>query len=214
VSNWIATAVSGSWWQYAALFLAVAASWAGVPFIGAAATGAAGIAASQGNLVLAWVIVVTIAAGEIGGLIGYGIGDRWGRQLLQRPGKHQEGRVKLVEKGEAAYARWGRLAVFVTPSIVSGTAKMQFGQFALWNFIDSLCFAISVALSAYGVGRVATGHASALDIAELVIGLATGAVLLFVLTRLHRRRKQRREAATGATGAQGPGTGVTGTEAP
>ena len=151
-----ATAASGSWWEYAALFLAVTASWAGVPFVGAAATGAAGVAASQGHLALGWVIAVTIVAGEVGGLIGYGIGIRWGRQLLQRPGKHQEGRFRLVEKGEAAYARWGRLAVFVTPSIVSGTAKMQFGQFALWNFIDSLCFAVSVAFSAYGIGRVAT----------------------------------------------------------
>jgi membrane protein DedA with SNARE-associated domain len=202
MSSFMATTAPDTWWQYLGLFLAVTASWAGVPFIGAAATGAAGVAASQGNLVLAWVIVVTIVAGEIGGVIGYGIGDKWGRQLLQRPGKHQEGRVKLVEKGEAAYARWGRLAVFVTPSIVSGTAKMQFGQFVLWNFIDSLCFAISVALSAYGVGRVATGHTSVLDVTELVIGLATGAVLLFVLTRLHRRRKQKREAASGASGAE------------
>jgi membrane protein DedA with SNARE-associated domain len=202
--SWVIGAtVTDTWWQYAVLFLAVAASWAGVPFIGATATGAAGVAASQGNLVLAWVVVVTVVAGEVGGLIGYGIGDRWGRQLLQRPGKHQEGRVKLVERGEAAYSRWGRLAVFVTPSIVSGTAKMQFGQFATWNFIDSVCFAVSVALSAYGLGRVATGHTSALDVAELVIGLAAGAVLLFVLARLHRRRKQRREAASGATGSEG-----------
>ena len=103
MSSLMATTAPGNWWQYLALFLAVTASWAGVPFIGAAATGAAGVAASQGNLILAWVIVVTIVAGEIGGVIGYGIGDRWGRQLLQRPGKHQEGRVKLVEKGEAAY---------------------------------------------------------------------------------------------------------------
>ncbi len=200
MSTLVATAASDSWWQYAALFLAVAASWAGVPFIGAAATGAAGVAASQGELDLAWVIVVTLVAGEVGGLTGYAIGNRWGRQLLQRPGKHQEGRVKLVERGEAAYARWGRLAVFVTPSIVSGTAKMRFRQFALWNFLDSLCFAVSVAFSAYGVGRVATGHTSAFDLAALVIGIATGAVLLFVLARLHRRRKLKREAATGALG--------------
>ncbi len=109
MSSLMATTAPDTWWQYVALFLAVTASWAGVPFIGAAATGAAGVAASQGNLVLAWVIVVTIVAGEVGGVVGYGIGDRWGRQLLQRPGKHQEGRVKLVEKGEAAYAAMGSL---------------------------------------------------------------------------------------------------------
>ena len=41
--------VAGSWWVYLGLFVAVAASWAGVPFIGATALGAAGVAASQGK---------------------------------------------------------------------------------------------------------------------------------------------------------------------
>ena len=45
--------VAGTWWEYLALFVAVAASWAGVPVIGATALGAAGVAASQGNLNLA-----------------------------------------------------------------------------------------------------------------------------------------------------------------
>jgi membrane protein DedA with SNARE-associated domain len=66
------------------------------------------------------------------------------------PGKHQEGRQKLVERGEQTYARWGRLAMFFTPSTVSGTAKMPLGQFSLWNLIASLAFALSVAASAYG----------------------------------------------------------------
>ncbi len=202
MSTLAAAAASDGWWPYLALFLAVAASWAGVPLIGAAATGAAGVAASQGDLLLGWVIAVTLVAGEVGGLIGYGIGDRWGRQLLQRPGKHQEGRVKLVEKGEAAYARWGRVAVFVTPSIVSGTARMEFRQFAVWNFLDSLCFAVSVAFSAYGVGRLATGHTSAHDVAILVLGIAVGAVLVFVLARIHRRR-QEQSAESGVSGAEG-----------
>ena len=134
-----------TWWQYLLLFLAVAASWAGVPFIGATALGAAGVAASQGRLNLAVVSVVATVAGEVGGLIGYAVGDRWGQFLLERPGKHQEGRRRMVEKGERAYAKWGRLAVFFTPAIVSGTAKMHHGQFVLWNLIASLAFAISVA---------------------------------------------------------------------
>jgi hypothetical protein len=56
--------------QYLLLFLAVAASWAGVPFIGTAALGAAAGAASQDRLNLAAVIVVAVIAGEAGGLGG------------------------------------------------------------------------------------------------------------------------------------------------
>jgi membrane protein DedA with SNARE-associated domain len=177
--------------QYLVLFLAVAASWAGVPFIGATVAGAAGVAASQGTLDLAAVIIVSTLAGEVGGLIGYAIGNRWGRQLMERPGKHQAGRQKLVERGEAAYARWGRLAVFVTPAIVSGTAKMKHGQFALWNFFASFCFSVSVCASAYGIGRLVTGHHSLHDVGTLIIGLGVGALITALFVRRHRRAKAR-----------------------
>ena len=181
-----------TWWQYVLLFLAVAASWAGVPFIGASALGAAGIAASQGDLSLALVVVVPTAAGEVGGLIGYAVGDRWGRVLLERPGRHQEGRQRMVEKGERAYARYGRMAVFFTPAIVSGTAKMQHGQFVVWNLIASLAFAISVAASSYGIGRLVTGHISLHDFLSLVVGLGVGALVTVWFVRRRRRAAERR----------------------
>jgi membrane-associated protein len=180
-------------WQYVLLFLAVAASWAGVPFVGATALGAAGVAASQGRLNLALVVIVATAAGEVGGLIGYAVGNRWGRDLLERPGRHQAGRHRMVEKGERAYARYGRLAVFFTPAIVSGTAKMQHGQFVFWNLIASLAFAISVAASSYGVGRLVTGHVSPRDFLTLVAGLAVGALVMVWFVR-HRRRTAARRA--------------------
>ena len=183
--------VGSTWWQYLLLFLAVAASWAGVPAIGTAALGAAAVAASQGGLDLAAVIVVAAIAGEAGGLGGYAIGRRWGRRLLERPGQHQERRKKMVERGEKLYARWGWLAVFFTPAIVSGTAKMRAYQFAVWNLLDSLGWAVSVAASAYGVGRLATGHHTGHDIAILVIGLGTGALVTVATVRRHRRRTAR-----------------------
>jgi membrane protein DedA with SNARE-associated domain len=180
--------VTGSGWVYLGLFVAVAASWAGVPFIGATALGAAGVAASQGNLNLPLVVGVATLGGEVGGLIGYAIGNRWGRALVERPGKHQAGRQRMVERGERAYARWGRLAVFFTPAIVSGTAKMEHGEFVLWNLLASLGFAVSVAASAYGLGRVFTGHDSARDVATLLVGIAVGALVTVLYVRRHRRR--------------------------
>jgi membrane protein DedA with SNARE-associated domain len=181
------TATSGSsWWEYVLLFLCVAASWAGVPGIGSAAVGAAAVGASQGSLDLTAVIIVSTVAGEAGGLLGYAIGTRWGTRLLQRPGKRQAGRQKLLEKGERAYATWGRLAVFFTPAIISGTARMKLTQFAVWNAIASFLFSLSVALTAYGVGRVATGNHTSKDVAILVIGLVVAAVLITVFLRRRR----------------------------
>ena len=182
-----------TWWQYVLLFVAVAASWAGIPFIGATALGAAGVAASQGRLSLTLVVVAATAGGEVGGLIGYAVGNRWGRVLLERPGRHQAGRQRMVEKGERAYARYGRLAVFFTPAIVSGTAKMQHGEFVVWNLVASLAFAISVAASSYGIGRLVTGHISLDDFLTLVVGLGVGALVMVWFVR-HRRRAAERRA--------------------
>src|ERR1700750_672191 len=147
--------LGSTWWQYLLLFLAVAASWAGVPVVGTAGLGAAAVAASQQRLQLTVVIVVAIVAGEVGGLGGYAIGRRWGRQLLERPGRHRAGREKVMQRGERLYARWGWLPVFFPPAIVSGTAQMPPYRFALWNLLDSLGWAVSVAASAYRLGRLA-----------------------------------------------------------
>ncbi len=181
-------------WEYAVLFLAVMASWAGVPLIGSAAVGAAAVGASQGNLDLAAVVILAAIAGEVGGIIGYRIGDRWGRQLLARPGKRQAGRQQLVDKGERAYAKWGKLAVFFTPAIISGTAKMKYGEFVLWNFVASVGFALAVAPTAYGAGRLATGSHSTTDWVVLIFGLAMSGLLVFVVVRSHRRHKGRTAA--------------------
>ena len=170
----MAAGLGSAWWQYLVLFLAVAASWAGVPVIGTAALGAAAVAASQRRLDLAAVIVVAVVAGEAGGLGGYAIGRRWGRRLLERPGRHHARRGKMMERGERLYARWGWLAVFVTPALVSGTAKMPPYRFAVWNLLDSLGWTVSVAASAYGVGRLAAGHHHGAISPSWSSGLASG----------------------------------------
>jgi membrane protein DedA with SNARE-associated domain len=190
----LATGIGETWWHYVVLFIAVAASWAGVPFIGATVAGAAGVAASQGTLDLVAVIVVATAAGEVGGLIGYDIGFRWGRELLGRPGKHYERRQRLLADGERAYAKWGGLAVFLTPAIVSGTAKMRHRRFAFWNLLASLGFALSVTASAYGISRVLTGHHNARDLVVLLIGATVGITIMIVFVRQHRRRRSKSPA--------------------
>ena len=122
-------------WAYVAVFAAAAAGYMGVPLIATAVIGFAAVLASQGRLNIAAVLVAGAIGCEVGGLGGFRIGARWGRQLLERPGPALAWRKKAVAKGEAMYQRWGRAAVFVTPSIVSGALEMKFRQFVVWNFL-------------------------------------------------------------------------------
>jgi len=64
---------------------------------------------------------------------------------------------------------------------------MKQGQFVVWNLVASTAFALAVAPTAYGAGKVATGHSSTKDIVILVFGLAMSALLVAILMRRHRR---------------------------
>ena len=185
--------------------MAVAASWAGVPFIGATALGAAGVAASQGRLDLALVVGVVApwrarsAASSATPSVTAGAASSWSGRASTRPAAS-----RWSSGVSTPMPRWGRLAVFFTPAIVSGTAKMKHGQFVLWNLLASFGFAVSVAASAYGIGRIFTGHDSPHDIVTLLVGLAVGVLVtvLYVRHRPPRRRPARRVSGAGRGSAR------------
>ena len=83
----------------------------------------------------------------------------------------------------------------VAPAIVSGKAKMSPYRFTVWNLLASLAWTASVAASAYGVGRLATGHHSWHDIAILVVGLGAAALVTIIAVRRQRRHTARHPAA-------------------
>jgi membrane-associated protein len=181
-------------WAYLVILAATAAGYMGVPFIGTAAIGAAAVFASQGELNITAVLIAAVIGNEIGGLLGYKIGDRWGRRILERPGPALQWRKKTLAKGEAVYQKWGRLAVFFTPALVSGALRMKFGQFAVWNFFAGTVFVLSVGPAAYGAGRVASGHHDLVSVGMLAGGVAVGALCIVLGIRHHRRHRARRSA--------------------
>ena len=181
-------------WAYLVVFIAAAAGYMGVPVIGTAVITGAAFLASQGELNIAAVLIVAAIGCEIGGLGGFRIGFHWGRQLLEHPGPALEWRKKTVAKGEEVYQKWGRAAVFVTPSIVSGALDMKFSQFVVWNFLAGTVFAVSVGASAYGLGKVSTGHTDPVSVGMLIGGVVVTA-LCVVAVVLHHRHRARASAA-------------------
>jgi membrane protein DedA with SNARE-associated domain len=188
--------MGGTWWPYVVLFITVTVSWAGVPAVGPAAISAATVAASQNKLDLTAVVAVSVIASEVGGICGYAIGRRWGRRLMERPGPHQARRIQVEERGERLYARWGGLAVFFTPGIVSGTARMSPYRFAFWNLLASFAWTASVVASTYGVSKIVTGQFSWDDLGSLIVGLGVAALVIhFIIRRRRRTHRGRRPAA-------------------
>jgi membrane protein DedA with SNARE-associated domain len=180
---------------YLAVFVLMALSFAGIPAIGAAVVGWAAVLASQGKLNIVAVLIVAALGAEAGGLAGYAIGERWGRKLLDRPGLWQERRKQAVAKAEAVYAKWGRLAVFFTSTMVSGVLRMKYSQFVVWNFIVGAAYVLSVGPAAYGAGKVSADEQDAGSLAVLAAGLAIAAGCVTLAARYYRRRRARRSLA-------------------
>jgi membrane protein DedA with SNARE-associated domain len=189
---------------YLAIFALVAVGWAGIPAIGGTVICAAAALASQGDFNIWAVLVASVLGTEAGGLAGYYVGLRWGRAIMNHPGPWLSRRQKAVTGGEALYAKWGRLAVFFTPCMVSGIARMRLSQFAVWNFLAGAVYVLSVGPAAYGVGKVATGESDLASVGSVIGGIAVGAAAFVLAVRYHRRRKARRRARARRPSQSGP----------
>lgn len=96
-----------------ALAALVGAESMGLPVPGETALIAAAVLAHQGHLAIGSVIAVVACAAIVGDNIGYLIGRRGGRWLLERPGPLLARRRRLLERGDRFFERHGPKAVFL-----------------------------------------------------------------------------------------------------
>jgi membrane protein DedA with SNARE-associated domain len=184
---------------YPLLFVLVMSESSGVPIPGETALIAAAVLASQGKLEIAFVIVVAAAGAIVGDNIGYLIGRKGGRWLLERPGAFYRQRQEVLRVGEPFFERHGPKAVFfgrfllglrIWASWLAGATRMHWRSFALWNALGGITWATAVGLVAYLLGNSAGSAVEAFGIYGLiavVIAILGG----LVLHRRHLRRGPR-----------------------
>jgi membrane protein DedA with SNARE-associated domain len=176
-----------------AVFVGVEAS--GVPVPGETALIAAAVLASQGELSIELVIAVAAAAAIVGDNIGYGLGRRYGRRLIERPGRTKVRRQLALARGEQLFDRHGAKAVFLGRWIallriwaawLAGIAGMRWRSFLLWNALGGIGWALFFGLLGYW-----GGEATAELVARLGVGaaVAVGVAAVVVWVMLHRRRR-------------------------
>jgi len=113
------------------MFVLVAIMGAGLPGPGDASLIAAGCLAGEGRLNI-WIVLATaMAAWMLGSVVGYEIGVRKGRWLLDHPGRLEKSRRKLLAKGDRAFGRHTFLASVTMPAFVSGIFRVRFYVFVL-----------------------------------------------------------------------------------
>jgi membrane-associated protein len=187
---------------YPLLFLVVMGESSGLPIPGETGLIAAAVLASQGKLEIALVIPLAAAAAIVGDNIGYLIGRKGGRWLLERPGPFRRQRKSALDIGEPFFERHGPKAVFfgrfllglrVWASWLAGATRMPWRTFVLYNALGGITWATGVGLIAYFLGHSASNAIQAFGL----YGLA--AVLLAAGSGFYMHRRHRRQHDPAAT---------------
>jgi len=197
---------------YPLLFLIVMCESGGLPVPGETGLITAAVIASQGKLQIEIVIALAAAGAIIGDNIGYVIGRKGGRWLLERPGAFQRQRMQVLVTGQPFFERHGPKAVFfgrfvlglrVWASWLAGATHMPWRSFVLWNALGGITWACAIGLIAYFLGH------SAGNVIE-TFGLFGLAAVLFALVSgflLHRRHRAHQQLLEDR---EGPGATVRG----
>jgi membrane-associated protein len=183
---------------YPLLFLIVMSESGGVPVPGETGLIAAAVLASQGKLSIELVIPIAALAAIVGDNIGYAIGRKGGRWLLQRPGRFQYQRTQVLLTGEPFFERHGPKAVFfgrfllglrIWASWLAGATRMRWRSFLIWNALGGSLWATGIGLAAYLLGRSAGSAVEAFGLYGLVAFLLAVGSVLFAHRRSRRRRR-------------------------
>ena len=101
---------------------------------------AAGTLAGEGRLNIGVVLATAMVAWMLGSLAGYEIGIRKGRWLLEHPGRLGKMRLKLLAKGDRAFAHNNFVAAVTMPAFVSGIFRVRFYVFVLGALVAGIGF--------------------------------------------------------------------------
>jgi membrane-associated protein len=183
---------------YVALAALIAGETMGIPLPGETALIAAGILASEGHLSIELVIAVSAAAAIVGDNVGFWIGRKGGRRLLELPGPLERHRRRLMESGERIFERHGGKTVFfgrwfsglrIASAWLAGVNRMPWGTFLVYNALGGIAWAVTVGMLSYWVGHSADDVFGAVGLGGLAVALVVLGGL--VLWRWRRRRAAR-----------------------
>jgi membrane protein DedA with SNARE-associated domain len=180
------------------LFAAVAIESAGVPIPGETTLITAAFLArpEYHRWSLVSVIVVAAAAAIVGDNVGYWLGRRGGRGLINRWGFARRYADKALPPSERFFKKHGAKTVFfgrfiailrVTAAWLAGISHMPWWRFFMWNAAGGIVWAVGVSVLAYVAGKAVADTISHYGLYG-VIGLLVVGALLFLALRYWRNR--------------------------
>jgi membrane protein DedA with SNARE-associated domain len=175
----------------------------GVPLPGEIALITASLLAATSAIIDPWWVAVAATIGAIAGdSVGYAVGRRGGRPLLERLGRRfpRHFGPKHLARAEHAFARWGVWAVFfgrfvallrVLAGPLAGALNVPYRKFLLANASGGIVWAFGTTFAIYYAGRAAERWLKDFAWIALVVAVLVGIISTLVL----RSRAGRADAA-------------------
>ncbi len=194
-------------WGYPVVFVFVMIESLGIPFPGETMLLLGAFFAASGHLSIYGVIAAAAAGAIIGDNLGYWIGHKGGRPLLQRYGKYVFVKEERLNKAERFFERHGDKTVFfgrfisllrTWAAFLAGVNRMRWRTFLFYNAAGGIVWAIIYGVIGYCAGRivgVATIERYSSYIGYGVLALIVVLVGVFFLRRYLRSKREQREEA-------------------
>ena len=156
------------------------------------------LAYSRDELRLPYIILIGVCAATLGDNIGFAIGYRGGRPLLDRYRDVFRITRETIERGENLFRQYGDYTIFFARFIfglrviagpLAGVLRMSWKRFAVFNFLGALLWVTVISWVGYKFGKhwdLLMDYTERLNILILV---AVG-VGVFVLWLWRRRRRR------------------------
>lgn len=187
-------------WVYLLVGAVIGIESMGVPLPGEIALVTASLL-SVTTSVSPWFVAGAASAGAIiGDSVGYLIGRRGGRALLERFGRRfpKHFGPPHLAKAERAFQRWGVWAVFfgrfiallrILAGPLAGALRVPYAKFLIANALGGIAWSFGTVFAIYSVGRVAEKWLKDFSWVALALAVVAG-----IVTTLFLRRRAAAEA--------------------
>lgn len=204
---------------YAAMFIAMVLENANIPIPSEIVLGFSGYLIAQGVFEMNMTMIVATAAGVVGSILSYWMGEHGGRPLLKKYGAYIFFNEHKFEMAEKLFNKYGGAAVFfgrLLPGIrtfisfPAGIARYPMSRFVIWTLLGTIPWTIllvwlGVKLGEHWQDLIAYNHEF------LVIMLVVFAIIAVFFGIRYYRNKNRKNTAVNTADAATDRTNVTAT---
>jgi len=154
------------------------------------------LAYSREELQLPYIILIGVCAATLGDNLGYFIGFRGGRPLLDRYRDVFRIKPEAITRGEYLFAQYGALTIFFARFIfglrviagpLAGVLRMHWKRFAVFNFLGALLWVTVISVVGYKFGKhwdLLMEYVERLNVV-ILIAVVVGIVVLWLWRRAH-----------------------------